>query len=116
MSKSAEVGKTTELQDGTMKETTVRGKKLLLARIGDKYYVAESRCPHLGANLTKGALHGSILTCPLHGSQFDLSDGHVVRWTGWTGFVSRINQALRPPKALKVYPAKVEGDRILAEF
>jgi len=32
-----EVSRSGELQDGTMKEVSVQGRKMLLARIGDKY-------------------------------------------------------------------------------
>ncbi len=116
MAEFVEVGKTTDLPDGAMKEISVRGIKLLLARVEDKYYVAASRCPHLGANLAEGTLQGSVVTCPRHGSQFDLVDGHVVRWTRWSGLISKMNQTLRSPRPLKVYRTKVEDGKILAEF
>lgn len=110
------VGKAAELQDGAMKEVEVEGNKLLLARVGNSYYVAESRCPHLGASLAGGTLQGSVVTCPRHGSQFDLVDGHVVQWTEWSGLISRLNRALRSPRPLKVYRTKVEDGKILAEL
>ena len=110
------VGKTTELKDGAMQEVSVRGSKILLARAGENFYAAESRCPHLGASLAGGTLHGSVATCPRHGSQFDLTDGHVVRWTQWSGLISRLNRALKSPRSLKVYPTKVEDGKILVEL
>jgi hypothetical protein len=41
----------------------------------------------MGGRLWEGKLEGTIVTCPLHGSQFDLSDGHVIRWTNFPSIV-----------------------------
>jgi len=116
MAEFVEAGKAAELPDGAMKEVVVGGKRLLLARVGNNYYAAENRCPHLGANLAKGTLQGSVVACPRHGSQFDLTDGKVVRWTEWGGFISTLNRALRSPRPLNIYRAKVEGGKILVEI
>lgn len=32
-------------------------------------------CPHAGATLSTGELEGTVITCPRHGSQFDVRDG-----------------------------------------
>lgn len=37
------------------------------------------RCPHAGATLSEGELDGTVLTCPRHGSQFDVCDGQRLR-------------------------------------
>jgi 3-phenylpropionate/trans-cinnamate dioxygenase ferredoxin subunit len=50
----------------------------------------------------------------MHHSRFDLSDGHVIRWTDLTGITLTVAKKQRPPRPLKVYPVKVEGDKILA--
>jgi len=44
-----------------------------------KVYAAEDVCPHAGARLSEGALEGTIITCPLHGSQFDICSGERLR-------------------------------------
>ncbi|WP_369202839.1 Rieske (2Fe-2S) protein [Streptomyces sp. PU-14G] len=45
-----------------------------LARAGD--YVVQRHCPHLGADLERfGVVEGGILTCQLHGWEFDLATG-----------------------------------------
>ena len=36
-------------------------------------------CPHAGALLSTGELDGSVVTCPLHGSQFDVRTGERLR-------------------------------------
>jgi nitrite reductase/ring-hydroxylating ferredoxin subunit len=42
-------------------------------------FAVEDRCPHAGATLSEGELAGSVLTCPRHGSQFDVRDGDRLR-------------------------------------
>ena len=111
-----EVAKVGEISAGTMKEVTAQGRQILLARVGDKYYAADNRCPHMGGNLPKGKLEGAVVTCPLHGSQFDLKNGEVVRWLKGSGVVSAIGRALKSPKRLTVYNVKVEDDRVMVEI
>ena len=116
MTNLVQVGKTSELQDGTMKEVLTQGREILLARVGNKYYATDSRCPHMGGNLSQGKLEGTVVTCPLHGSQFDLIDGKVVRWLKGSGIISAIGRVLKSPKQLTTYQVNVEGDRILVEL
>jgi len=115
MSKFTEVSKIDELKDGTMKAVIAGGREILLARIGDKYYAADNRCPHMKGDLSQGKLEGTVVTCPLHGSQFDISNGQVVRWLRG-GLMSKMGRALKPSKDLTVYNAKVEDGKVLVEF
>ena len=116
MSSLVEVSKTTELKDGTMKDVSVDGREILLARVGEKYYAADNRCPHMGGKLSKGKLEGTVVTCPLHGSQFDLKKGEVIRWLKGSGVLSAIGRALKSPKRLTIYNVKVEDDRVMIEI
>ena len=110
------VGKASELKDGTMKTVTIQGQEILLAKVAGKCYAASSRCPHLGGKLAQGKLEGKIVTCPLHGSQFDLSDGRVIRWLKGSGLLSTMGKVLKSPKSLATYNVKVEDDNILLEI
>jgi len=110
------VGKIGELQDGIMKEVAVQGQEILLAKVGSRYYAADGRCPHLGGRLAQGKLEGTVVTCPLHGSQFNLTTGQVVRWLKGSGVLSALGKALKGPRPINTYKVKVEGDRILVEI
>lgn len=116
MSKFIQLGKSSEFQDKTLKEVTVQGREILLARIGDKYYAANNRCPHMGGKLVQGKLEGTIVTCPRHGSQFDLTDGRVVRWLKGSGLVAALVKVVKPPTPLTTYAVKVEDDKIVVEI
>ncbi|MDP2932456.1 MAG: Rieske 2Fe-2S domain-containing protein, partial [Chloroflexota bacterium] len=106
---------TDELKDGAMKSVKVEGREILLARVGDRYYAANNRCPHMGGNLSQGKLTGTVVTCPRHGSQFDLADGHVIRWTDWAGFQLTLAKLFKSPRPLPNYPVKLEGDSVKIE-
>lgn len=44
-----------------------------------RVYAAADVCPHAGARLSEGALEGTVITCPLHGSQFNVCTGERLR-------------------------------------
>ena len=111
-----EVGKAGELENGAMKGVLAQGREILLARVGGSYYAADNRCPHMGGKLSQGKLEGFVVTCPMHGSQFDLRDGRVVRWLKEAGVISRVAKVLKSPKPLAKYKVKVENDRVVIEI
>ena len=114
MAKFAEVARTDELKSGTMKMVTAAGREILLARFEEKYYAADNGCPHMRGDLSRGKLTGTVVTCPRHSSQFDISNGQVVRWLKG-GLVSKMAGALKRPSNLTVYAVKVEDGRVLVE-
>ena len=116
MSEFVEVSKVGELEDGAMRAIDVAGREILLARVGDHYYAADNRCPHMGARLAEGSLQGTVVTCPRHGSQFDLNGGQVLRWLKGTGVTSALAKVFKPPKGLVTHRVKVEGDTIMVEI
>jgi len=116
MSSLVGVSKTSELKDGAMKDVSVNGREILLAKVGDKYYAADNRCPHAGGKLSQGKLEGFVVTCPVHGSQFDLRDGQVVRWLKGSGLISAVGRFLKSPRQLTTYNVKVEDDRVIIEI
>jgi 3-phenylpropionate/trans-cinnamate dioxygenase ferredoxin subunit len=116
MSRWIDVGASDEVARGAMKEAKADGRELVLARVGDAYYAADGRCPHLGGRLWLGVLEGTVVTCPWHHSRFDLADGRNLRWTDWKGFKVAMAKVLRSPRPLKTYPVKVEAGRILIDL
>jgi nitrite reductase/ring-hydroxylating ferredoxin subunit len=47
--------------------------------VGTQFPACADRCPHAGAILSEGELESGIVTCPRHGSQFDVTTGQRVR-------------------------------------
>ena len=116
MSNSIEVDIANELKDGSKKKISVRGRAILLAKVEGKYYAVDNRCPHFGGDLSKGKLDGYTIICPKHGTEFDLRDGHVIRWTDWSGIKLNLAKVFKSPRALETYPVKADGDKIIVEI
>ena len=51
------------------------GGSIAILRIGAQLYAIRDECPHAGASLSDGVLADRIITCPRHGSQFDVTTG-----------------------------------------
>jgi len=72
-----------ELPDHHATRASAGGADLLLYRTGERILVVSNRCTHQGAPLHRGVVResGSLLTvtCALHGSTFQLTDGSVLR-------------------------------------
>ena len=116
MSSWIEVGKTGELVKGAMKEVLIKEQEILLVRVGDNYYASDNRCPHMGGKLSRGRLDDTVVTCPRHGSQFDVTDGNVVQWLKGTGFFTTLGKMLKSPRPIRTYPVKLEDDRIMVQI
>lgn len=117
MSRFVEIARESDLTDGAMKEVIIEEHEILLAKVGGRYYAIADRCPHMGAKLSQGRLDGVVVTCPRHGSQFDITDGRVIDWTAdLPSVVSKIGKAFRHPRAAVTYKIKVEADKLLVEI
>ena len=116
MGKLTRIAKTNDLSEGTMKKYQVEGTEILVARIEGKYYAVQNKCPHFGGDLSQGKLVGTVVTCPRHGSQFNMIDGSVVRWLKGTGIVSSIGKTLKSPQKLITYNLKLDGQYITVEI
>ena len=100
--------KTNELLDGSMKKVKANGKDIMISRVGGKYFAVDNRCPHAGGDLSAGKLEANVVTCPRHGSQWDITNGHVIRWMRTPGAVPKLDK-------ITSYPVKIEGENVLVE-
>ncbi len=120
MAQYIKVAKISELAEGEMKEVVARESKILLARVGDKYYAAQGRCAHMGGTLAEGTLEGTVVTCPFHDGQFDLTDGRIIQWAPTmprlTPVAAGIGKLVNRNRSLKIYPVKVDGEDISVEI
>jgi 3-phenylpropionate/trans-cinnamate dioxygenase ferredoxin component len=75
----SEVAKIDQIPAGTMKSVIAGEKNILVSNIGGKFYAIGGKCTHMGGDLSKGKLEGNVVTCPRHGSQFDVTTGKNLR-------------------------------------
>jgi len=101
------------IAEGTMRQVDLDGHEFLVANVAGEFFVTDARCPHLGGHLARGVLEGSVVTCPLHHSQYDLRTGEVLRWTDWSGVVLSVAELARHPRPVRAYESRVEGSKLL---
>ncbi|OGN87923.1 MAG: (2Fe-2S)-binding protein, partial [Chloroflexi bacterium RBG_13_46_9] len=97
-------------------QVSLKGTDIILVRANGNYYAAENHCPHSGGDISLGKLDGTTLTCPFHGSKFDLIDGRVIRWTDWTSIKASSTRLFHPIHPLTTYPVKIQGNSILVKI
>ncbi len=63
-----------------MRAVDVEGVYVLVSRSkGGQVCVIANSCTHRGGPLNEGERESNVVTCPWHGSQFDLCSGEVLR-------------------------------------
>jgi len=88
-----------ELGSGKMVGVEAGGKPVLVVNLDGTYYAIGNVCTHMGCMLSDGVLKGEIVTCPCHGSRFNVETGGVVG-----------GPAKKPEPTFQV---KTEGDQVL---
>jgi nitrite reductase/ring-hydroxylating ferredoxin subunit len=75
---------------------------IALWNVEGSYYATQDSCTHEETSLSEGDLWGDVVECPLHGAQFDVTNGEVL--------------SLPAVLPLKTYPVKVEDGKLYIEW
>jgi len=67
-----------DVPEGEMRSVEVGGKKIAVTRVEGNIHAFGDVCTHRGCLLHEGRLEGTTVTCPCHGSQFDVRTGAVL--------------------------------------
>ena len=116
MGKQIDVAAEADLPAGIMKAVFVEGQEVLLARTRDGFHAVSNICPHMKGKLSKGTLEGNIVTCPRHGSQFNVTTGENVRWLKGKGVTSGLAKLVKPPRPITSYKIEVKDGRIFIDI
>ena len=100
------VAKTSEIPVGSMKMVKIGEQEILVANVGGVFYAIANKCAHSGGNLSAGTLKGAVVTCPVHGSQFDVRTGKSVAGSRFMLMRSKVEDVAS-------FEVKVEGDDVL---
>ncbi|MBI2839287.1 MAG: Rieske 2Fe-2S domain-containing protein [Acidobacteria bacterium] len=87
-----------DLQPGHAVTVAVDGIEVAVFNVDGRFYALQNACPHRGGPLGDGDLEGSIVTCPWHGWEWDVTSG---------------SGAEDASVKTKAYQVKVEGDEVL---
>ena len=88
-----------DVPPGTCKLGKVGGEQVAIFNVDGKLYATQNACTHAGGPLCEGSLWGDTVTCPWHGSEFDVRTGEVLNGPADT--------------PLKVYHVEVQGGLIV---
>lgn len=116
--KQIEVARAGDVKENQALGVNAAGTPLLLTRVNGQVKAVSSKCPHLGLSLAKGKLDGGAITCPFHGSRFDVCTGDNLDWCnavvgipvpGWT---SRLISLGKKPQSLPTYEASEQDGKV----
>lgn len=77
--KWTEIATAEELPAGALIRHQREGAEILLARVGGEVCAVSAVCSHAGGPLQEGEVRDGEVTCPWHGSRFDLRSGAVTQ-------------------------------------
>ena len=122
------IGSVDDIPQGKMKHVEVKGKEIVIANVGGKFYAMDDRCGHMNALLSMGSIaKGSIVTCPFHGASFDVTTGRKTREPiltpsqemeplpeKWQNYMENVGQLMSHIRTYnqQAYETKVDGDLI----
>ena len=86
-----------EIPPGSTKEVEHDGRIFAIYNLDGRLAATDGICPHQGGPLAEGVLTGTVVTCPWHGWQFDVTDGR-------SGFGERVR--------IPTFEVKVEGGAV----
>jgi nitrite reductase/ring-hydroxylating ferredoxin subunit len=94
----ARVAKLHEVPPGGSKVVVVAGFPVALFNVEGRIYATSNVCLHRGGPVGEGFLDGSVVTCPLHGWEYDVRTGQNVA---------------NPVAKLRTFDVRIEGDDVL---
>jgi nitrite reductase/ring-hydroxylating ferredoxin subunit len=100
------VAETTDVPPGSMMMVKINKKELLIANVDGKFYAIDNRCTHMKGDLSKGTLKGKIVTCPVHGSQFNVTTGKNIQGPKILFYRAKTGD-------LNSYEVKIDGNDVL---
>ncbi len=92
------VAKVSEVPPGTGKVVVVQGHPVALFNADGSFYAVSNVCLHRGGPIGEGSLDGAVVTCPLHGWEYDVRTGKNLQ---------------NPAARLRTFRVRVQGDDIL---
>lgn len=83
---AVELGDLSDLADGQMRCFEDVGEYgIVVCRVAGMLHALEDNCSHADTPLSEGRFRGTKITCPLHGAQFDVTDGSHSGPPAWEG-------------------------------
>ena len=121
MMTKTKVATTSTVSTDKVLKAKANGQSVLVAKVGDNYCAIANKCPHLGLPLAKGKFENGVITCPFHGSKFELCTGKNVEWVEsfvgipLPGFAQKMMAMGKTPTDVASFPVTQEGEDLLID-
>jgi nitrite reductase/ring-hydroxylating ferredoxin subunit len=92
------VASAAEIPPGNSRVVVVQGHPVALFNVDGHFFAISNVCLHRGGPVGEGQIDGTIVTCPLHGWEYDVRTG---------------SNTINPAARLRTYDVRVEGDDVL---
>jgi len=122
MSKRVLLGKLSDFENESARVVNIEGTSVVVARVNEEFCAVLNKCPHLGLPLGANKVEGKMITCPFHGSQFDMCSGENLDWVRGVGGLKlpewsrRLLAMGKQPSPVQTFPVVVDGDAIFIEM
>lgn len=90
-----------EIPPGQIREFQVAGRAVAIANVDGKLFAINSICLHHGGPLGEGDLEGSLVSCPWHGWQYDVTNGKLTQ---------------QPDSGVKCYTVELRGEEVFVDL
>ena len=106
-----QIASSEEIRNNEIFATKVNETKLLLTRFDGEVYAVIDKCTHLNLSMRNGKINGKVITCPFHGSCFDMTNGENLDWVNgvlgvnvpkWTSKLLEFGKKPAPLESLTV--------------
>ena len=98
MAEKVKVARRSQIPEGSAIAVDAGGKKIAIFNAGGKLFAIDNTCLHRGGPLAEGDLDGTVITCPWHGWEYDITTGRSLD---------------EPSKQVSCFELQEEGDDIL---
>jgi len=90
-----------ELRPGQLKVVETETGNIALFNVGGNFFATSNTCLHKGGPLGEGELGNSVVTCPWHGWQYDVTTGENLT---------------NPSRPVRTYKVTVENGDVFLEI
>jgi nitrite reductase/ring-hydroxylating ferredoxin subunit len=124
-----DVAKTDEIAAGGMKFVKAGEREIVVCNCDGHYYAVDRRCGHMNGPLELGTLDGTIVTCPMHHVQFDVTNGHALNQPvpvhideplpgGWARYMAYVGMLMEHTSVcnIKTFLVKIDGGTVQVEI
>lgn len=105
------LGKVSDVPAGSVAAFQIEGKQVSVANVDGRLFAFDDACTHRGCSLATGSLNGTSLTCPCHGSVFQVTDGSVINGPATRPLLTYDVEVVDGEMSISVAAASAAGDR-----